>query len=740
MALLPAHIRALLIGNYQLIGKKAGLEKAAVMEWQAQRLQHKIEELARINIDATNAYNSASRNFLYNILKEIDPILTNWFIFLYSNDINIDIDNNTNVLMESGYIQGLASSQDFYSAVKWKVNTLAIEDTIKETAGKFKIYYKSDYVDDGGELIHYKYIDLYLKHLIERYGEANIKINLNKSSITMDTKNNVIINELNNIKNNWNIKINYNNEYKYLGAFYANNDEYINENMIKKIDNLWKKLFHILQIRSNFIKFNLLTKFYGFNKINYWERCIKKCKKWMEVLQLLHNRIFEEVRCGISFSDMMKYQVPLSQKRGGLGVRSPHLFQYAAEIASLSGKVHYTEKHFPFLMESFNAYNVEQQIKQINLNTKNDNINNNENNECCDNPDSSENNNNIDNNELINQLNSKWHTFNWFNADNNEISYLEEIYGELINEHINRLNYNIEKFNAIIGPEFKYNYKLHKNHNKLIELIDNKLINNIIKDGNTYDIARINCLSNNGALSWLSIAWNQKWSIELNNQQLFVLLSLILGVKINENEYKCNGCGLMADGFGYHALSCYGSDGKALFRRHDLLCDKLGKWLKDSGYKIIKEQRYHKNNGNIERIIGRPGDIVIKNFAWDDEEPMDTYIDITIGNIFARSHLHLAQKRIRLASDLEAKKQEKYNNSKDIYGLGYEVLGGMSKNFQALLHAIAHARAARSGIKWTIWMNRLRAQLNAALMQENAKMILKSGIIQYVSEESYYIL
>ena len=78
------------------------MEKAAVMEWQSHRLQHKMEDLARLNIDATNAYNSASRDYLYDILKETDPILTNWFINLYEDTNLVEIDHKTSVEMESG--------------------------------------------------------------------------------------------------------------------------------------------------------------------------------------------------------------------------------------------------------------------------------------------------------------------------------------------------------------------------------------------------------------------------------------------------------------------------------------------------------------------------------------------------------------------------------------------------------------------------------------------------------------
>ena len=64
-----------LIGQYQIIGEKEALEKAAVMVPQALRIQQKLEDLIIVNIDATNAYNNVRRDFIYNILREKSKVL-----------------------------------------------------------------------------------------------------------------------------------------------------------------------------------------------------------------------------------------------------------------------------------------------------------------------------------------------------------------------------------------------------------------------------------------------------------------------------------------------------------------------------------------------------------------------------------------------------------------------------------------------------------------------------------------
>ena len=49
---------------------------------------------------------------------------------------------------------------------------------------------------------------------------------------------------------------------------------------------------------------------------------------------------------GITVRKTAKHQMPLAQKRGGLGVRDPEKYQYAARISSLKNKKEVISKHF----------------------------------------------------------------------------------------------------------------------------------------------------------------------------------------------------------------------------------------------------------------------------------------------------------------------------------------------------------------------------------------------------------
>ena len=135
------------------------------------------------------------------------------------------------------------------------------------------------------------------------------------------------------------------------------------------------------------------------------------------------------------------------------------------------------------------------------------------------------------------------------------------------------------------------------------------------------DKARIKCLSNNGALSW---------SVEFNNQYFYLLLCLILGAPISPNDYFCRGCEKVADKFGHHALSCVGSDGKQLFRKHDSLCNYLAKWLEQGHYRIEMEARYVSKDSIWQRSLPLPGDIKVLDFSVQADEAKDLYLDICV--------------------------------------------------------------------------------------------------------------
>ena len=90
------------------------------------------------------------------------------------------------------------------------------------------------------------------------------------------------------------------------------------------------------------------------------------------------------------------------------------------------------------------------------------------------------------------------------------------------------------------------------------------------------------------------------------------------------------------------------------------------------------------------------------------------YLDLTVGNIFCKSHIKkTSTKRLYLAKMKEKEKEKKYGNNNDIWWLGLECLGGMSPKFKEFSQEIAEQLEARTEISRSIWiaMNKMRSRL-----------------------------
>ena len=243
-----------------------------------------------------------------------------------------------------------------------------------------------------------------------------------------------------------------------------------------------------------------------------------------------------------------------------------------------------------------------------------------------------------------------------------------------------------------------------------------------------YDKARLICISNNGASQWLNVPTNDLYSEKFNNNDMYYAMKLFLGLSFTTGPVKCKGCdNKICDEMGIHALQC-----PALMAtyRHDPLCDLLNNIIKQAGYQTIQEARYNMDdNGNKIRIQQRPGDIKILNFDNNidtDDKMRDVYLDLVVGNIYAKSYINNTSKqRLWLATNKQYFKNEKYHNTKNVIGLGVEVLGGLSKEFNKFLHKIAERIHLKNNVPAAIVMNRIRSRLLAKLMKCNVRMIKK---------------
>ena len=305
------------------------------------------------------------------------------------------------------------------------------------------------------------------------------------------------------------------------------------------------------------------------------------------------------------------------------------------------------------------------------------------------------------------------------------------LFSKCISFYYDRVKKAIDDFKSATNNLVEYNPLQHRTHRKLIDLVDLSLLRQFYEKYSDYDSARLKSLSNNGSLSWLHVPYNVHYGVELSNRQFIILKSVILGSKItNKKDNTCRLCKCKMDQYGRHALSCTMKGMMTI--RHDSTCDKLFDFCEKAGMDVQKEQRYENDiNGNKVRIEGRPGDIKINNYYTTANLPKDCksrhlYVDLTFANIFAPSYVKIAAKhRGKIANQKQKHKLKKYQNNPNIFGIGIEVLGAMSSNGKVLINEIAKRMELKNNIDRTVYINQIRSNLLATMMQHNANMIIK---------------
>ena len=73
----------------------------------------------------------------------------------------------------------------------------------------------------------------------------------------------------------------------------------------------------------------------------------------------------------------------------------------------------------------------------------------------------------------------------------------------------------------------------------------------------------------------------------------------------------------------------------------------------------------------------------------------------------------------------EIHKEKKYQNKLNIKPIGLEVFGAISNNGKDIIHYLANRISLLKNQPQSIWINRIRSNLLAVLMQYNAKMMIK---------------
>ena len=262
--------------------------------------------------------------------------------------------------------------------------------------------------------------------------------------------------------------------------------------------------------------------------------------------------------------------------------------------------------------------------------------------------------------------------------------------------------------------------------------IDKQVLNNKI---------RLNALSMNGVQSHMNIPWNMAFPTKYTNFDWIIITSFQFGSELvnknindinnniidnninNDNPLICARCNQIMDPYGNHAVMC--KHGPHAIRRHDELCNYVGKLAIRAGYEVQFEQRYHNIDGTEVRKLQRPGDFVIEDYQESDASPKEKiYFDITVRNNFASSYVKNCSKHIGwLAKEAEKIKSNNYGNRHDIRGIGIEIMGGMGPNGKRLFRSIAERLAMRSNIHESVVLNQIRSKFISILWKNNARMI-----------------
>ena len=457
-------------------------------------------------------------------------------------------------------------------------------------------------------------------------------------------------------------------EFIYLSVPHGT-DKYINEQMEKSYIKLQKKLLNIMLINNTQIKLQLLKRFMNYNKIIYQMKNCRIVKDWIIWYDELYLYIQRSITSQLTYKNTMQYQIQMTKKRGGMGLRSPLQFYCATKISTLSGKLDKVQVFFDVGDED-------------------------------------------DDEDMDDEIKFKLYRESIKRYKNNYHQYIED---------------QIFDFNNFIGPDLHYVYNKQVKHRDLLELIDLKLLDLFYQNGDIYDKARIKSLSVNGATSWLDVVPNNIYGVKYDNQEMWVLLSLFFGCDISNKDKLCFKCKQPTDRKGYHALHC--PKGPHVIQRHNKIRDKINKYMKQSGLNTKIEQKYKYDENKQEMIDNNgkvPGDILAYNF----DDGNNYYFDVVVGNVFAKSYINNTSKtRLFLANDKENKKISKYKDIQYFIPLAIEVMGAIGDKIKYIIQNLADKLAKMKKIKYEIMMNRIRKNIIAILMKHNAKMIISSLLI-----------
>ena len=657
------------VGEYQTADMRAGCEIASISMEYHQQMMDEIPDEALAQSDAINAYNNMDRQMSYNECKVAMPNTINWFSACYGGAITVKFDHHRELKMTNGFAQGFSSSNKFYMMGKKKVLKKTEKQMEQKHPNKFRINYQTDCSDDGAQSMHYSYIPEYMDLLINNYKEWNIGIHKDKTNIVLKTTNPLIIQYMRQHMSDF--KLNFEGNMEYLSIPHGTK-AFVNNYIFKHVKKLITKIKHIETIRDRQIRTTMYLKFMNLNKIIYILKNAPIYKEWLDKFGEIYDYIVNSITAHINVPEIAKYQIPLSQSKGGLGMRNPRIYYAASKISALNNTIDIIPRFFRFK-----------------------------------------------------KLHAGVVGLNDINKYNKAFANARRRQQHIFDKYLSELNNQITPDTLVVTEKTK--------HRHILQLIDNKYMRLFNENGTDYDRARIRSLTTAGATAWLFVPANGFYGQKYTNLEHYILLSLFLGAKMVQQRKICKRCGQEMDEFGYHCLSC--PSGPLMIQRHNGLRNISLRFAKMAGFRVEIEQKYNREMAGLDLedtdlddpIHGVPGDIKIYDWYDDRDQDKDMYGDMVVGNIFAPSYISNTRKeRLWLAKKKEKEKREKYGHPRNFIPMAMEVMGAMGVDFKRMLQQLADRIATRKNISYGRMMNRMRVQLTSYLMKKNAEMIMAS--------------
>jgi hypothetical protein len=227
------------------------------------------------------------------------------------------------------------------------------------------------------------------------------------------------------------------------------------------------------------------------------------------------------------------------------------------------------------------------------------------------------------------------------------------------------------------------------------------------------------------ASAWMNCAPNKKKGTHLDNQSLGLILKYWMGVPIFAERVKCH-CNASLDIYGDHAMHCKKSN--HITKRHDHVRDILYRFLQISSVQVEKELVGYKA-GEKSRV----GDLILPFGGNGLNTDTECLYDVSIYSSLYSERLHNSSKVRESAAEqaVRAKLTARRANQDGIIDtalgprkfipLGFEALGGFSKNSQTLVDFIASEWSMKSGLQKSTAKNLIITKISMGIQRGNAR-------------------